>query len=175
MAIYDEFKNAVSEKNVRLVRIMLNNIMLEDKTLKAYREASVYAEANMVDLFDEHNNESFEYDTATWTEDTLNQQMVNLVTNYSHERIDFVKSLINHIYAEQIDEEHKQEFISEHRPNINKKVAGTGMVVGGAVAAAASVAIASASEVGATAATIALGTVGAACIVAGGIILYNSK
>ena len=176
MALHDEFKEAVSSKNERLTRIMIKDIMLEDKTLETYKEAISYAEQNMDGLFDDHDGEEFSYDTALWDEDVLDNQMVSVVFNFSKERLDYICSLIKHLYADEIYEENTEKFIEEHSvsPETMKKV-GTGLIAAGAVATVAGVASAVTSEATVSAAAVTLGAAGVACLVAGGVIIYKSK
>ena len=172
MAILDEFKNAVNSGNLTLVRVMIKNCMLEDKSLDSFKEELAYAESNMSNLYDEHDGEKFDYDTTKWTGDYLDSQIAAMLMNFSRERVDYVASLIKHIYADERADLTKEKFIKERGSTPNKAV-GTGLVVGGTAAVAAGIAIAS-GEAGMTAAGIALGGIGAACIIAGGVILYKN-
>ena len=172
MAILDEFKNAVEKGDVTLVRVMLKNCMTEDVSLDSFNEEIAYAEARMSNLYDEHDGEKFDYDVTKWNRDLLNNQMVNMINNFSHERLDYITSLIRHIYADERRSIERERLIAQHSNTPSKSV-GAGLVVGGTAAVAAGIAIAS-GETGITAAGIALGGIGAACVVAGGIILYKN-
>ena len=172
MAILDEFKSAVEKGDLTLVRVMLKNCMTEDLSLDSFSEELAYAEGRMSNLYDEHDGEKFDYDITKWDQDLLDNQMVKMINNFSHERVDFIASLIRHIFAEERRKIETEKFIEQHS-NTSAKVVGAGLIVGGAAAAVAGIVMAS-GEAGITAGSLALGGVGAACIVAGGIILYKN-
>lgn len=172
MSITNEFKEAVESGDKTLVRVMLKNSMLNDVSLKSFGEELAYAESAVSDLYDEHDGESFDYDMTKWDKDLLDNQMVKLVRNFSHERIEYISSLIRHLYADKRAEMATEAFIEEHS-NTSQNVVGAGLVVGGTAAVIAGVALAT-GKAGMVAGGVALGGIGAACIVAGGIILYKN-
>ena len=102
MALTSEFMDAVNSGKKTRVRIMLKDIMLIDPSCKSFDEMIAYAKGNMQNLFDEHDGESFSDDKADWTEDYMNQQMVSIVTNFSEERIAFLKKIVGFRYADKI-------------------------------------------------------------------------
>lgn len=89
MALSDDFKDAVDSHDVLMTRIMLKDSMLVDLTLRQFEERLAYAESNMDDLYDEHDDEAFNEDVTSWTEDYLAEQMVKLVNNFSRSVLPF--------------------------------------------------------------------------------------
>lgn len=164
MAISPDFKNAVDSKNVRLTRIMLKDSMVIDPTFREFDELLRYAENVLPDLYDEHDGEHFTNDISLWTKDLLNDQMVNVVYNFSKDRISFLKKLCRYIYTDRVETKEREVFVNEHKP-LSKKQVGTGMVAGGAVVAIVG-AVTSYSVVAVTGVTIAI---------AGGIVYYKNK
>lgn len=98
--ILKEFKDAVNQKKIRLVRIMLANSLLIDKTFQEFDSYIKYAEKRLGNIYDKHDGEKFESDKSKWTKSLIDQQTGKCAYNFSRERIDFIKKLITHCYSE---------------------------------------------------------------------------
>lgn len=101
--ISNDFKEAVENKKIRLIKIMLKDSLMIDPTGKKFDELFDYAQNNLeIDLLDKHDNEVFNYDKNMWNKKYFNEQMVKLLYNFSSERIDFLKEICKVIYADYI-------------------------------------------------------------------------
>lgn len=99
--ISNDFKEAVENKKIRLIKIMLKDSLMIDPTGKKFDELFDYAQNNLeIDLLDKHDNEVFNYDKNMWNKKYFNEQMVKLLYNFSSERIDFLKEICKVIYAD---------------------------------------------------------------------------
>ncbi|MDU4651880.1 hypothetical protein [Sneathia sanguinegens] len=95
MKLNSEFIEAVNNKKKFAIRIMIKDSMLVDPTLKLCNEMLNYAENKILGLYDNHDGEILEKDKNYWTEDYLNMQMVKLVNNFSKERIELIKKIVD--------------------------------------------------------------------------------
>lgn len=96
-SLTEEFRNAVSAKNVRLIRIMMKDSLLIDKTFHLFREMA--SAAKKVDgLYDKHDGKPFKPESE-WDIDYMNRQMVEVILNFSHERIEHLKKIIEKLYS----------------------------------------------------------------------------
>ena len=172
MSISVEFRNAVKENNIELTRVMLRNSMVSDLTLREFDEYVSYAEIELPDLYDEHDGEEFTCDISMWSKELLDDQSVLVIDNFSKERLAFLKKLCRHVYADKATEMDRAAFIEEKKKLNQKQVVGSGMVVGGVVAAA--VGIAKAGVIGAPA-TVGIVAAGLAVATVGGVIIYKNK
>lgn len=126
MNIDRDFQKAVNENNILLVRIMLKNIIMVDPTLDLYNIWSRYAEEKLnVSLYEQHDGKAFA-DEAFWNKKYFNQEMVNLINNFSRERVAHIKDLCKKIYAEAIAEknktnEEKNNYYINNRKVVRKK------------------------------------------------------
>lgn len=162
MTISTDFNDAVQAKNIRLTRIMLKDSMLVDLSLRQFGEELRYAESQLPDLYDTHDGEEFSGDVTAWNKDLLNEQMVKVVTNFSKERIAFLKKLVRHLYPQQAERAEREAFVREHKKeSVDPVYVGTGLAVGGAAVAVAGVAI---SQVPVVVAGVAAAAVGGAII-----------
>ena len=150
MTINLDFKRAVDTKNIRLARIMLKDSLIIDPTFEEFNELLNYAEQELPYLYDEHDGTKFNFDSSHWNK----------------ERVDFLKKLCRHIYADRIvDIKMRNKHQPESQPLISKKQVGTAMIVGGTVVAI----------VGVATAEILVTTSGVAIAAAGGVIYYLNK
>ncbi len=96
--ISEEVIDAVNKKDKLLLKIMLKDSLLTDKTFKDFESTIRYINKHLGDIYEEHDGEQFTNDTSLYTIDLMNEQMVNVVSNFSRERIAFLKKLVTHIY-----------------------------------------------------------------------------
>lgn len=142
MAISNEFMEAVNAGKTTRVRIMLKDALLLDPTCKKFNEMFSYANDKMSDLVVEHDGEAFK-DSLEWDEDYLNEEMVAVVSNFSRERIDLLKRMVQKLYgkssknmqmssySETNVESENSSFSDMQKAGIAVTVVGAGMLVGG--------------------------------------------
>lgn len=135
MTITKDFKEAVSNKNSRMVRIMLKNSLLVDPTFVEFNEMISFAERNIVNLYDKHNNEILIYESNRWSKDYMDEQMVKLINNFSRERIDLLKKICSCLYRDKAEKIESNRKNSRNTIEISKKEVGTGLAVGGVIVA----------------------------------------
>ena len=138
MAITNEFREAVQTGKKTRVRIMLKDIMLVDPTMKQFDEMLDFAKSNISDLFDEHNEENLKYDCNDWNESYLNSQMVTVVNNFSKERVEVLRNMVQYIYrdkAEKINVSNQYQSTT----NVTRKQVGIGITTAGTVATVAGI------------------------------------
>lgn len=137
MAVSAEFKDAVNSGNLIRVRVMLKNSMQSDLTLRDFEEKVKYAESNLPDLYDVHDGEMLNDDITTWSFDALDTQTARVVNNFSRERVDYIKKLVRHLYAKQVQVAEREAFVRDKRNTSTAKAVGAALVVGGGAAVAA--------------------------------------
>lgn len=93
MALTKAFFDAVNNRNVRRIRIMMEDSLLVDTSFKEFEEMETIVE-KIPGLYDAHDGREFINDKSEWDDDYMNKQMVQLVTNFSHERINHLKDVI---------------------------------------------------------------------------------
>ena len=140
MAITKEFIEAVESGKALRVRIMLKDILLVDPTAAKFDEMETYATSILGNIYDEHDGETLNYDVTEWNEDYLNEQMVEVVNNFSKERVELLKGMVRHIYRDKVQKirndeasAHTQEkrAISQKHIGVGVTVAGTALAVAG--------------------------------------------
>jgi len=100
--ISQEFKDAVDKKKLTLVRVMLKDSMGVDPTMTQFKGRFKYASERLPDLVVpfEDDGEKFNYDKSAWTKKYMNMLMVQLVTNFSKERIEFTQKVVQYVYRD---------------------------------------------------------------------------
>lgn len=96
MALTNAFYEAVQAGNVRRVRIMMKNSLLVDPSFEEYR-AMEKAAAGMEHLYDEHDGKELVEDREYWNDEYMNRVMVKVLSNFSHERLDHLKEVVQYL------------------------------------------------------------------------------
>ena len=96
----NKFFEAVDEKNINMLRIMMKNSLLIDLSFKQFNEMSKYVK-NIEGMYDEHDDKQcpFEEDKSKWDKNYMNKQMTRVVNNFSKKRIEHIKKVITYVYS----------------------------------------------------------------------------
>ncbi|MEY8391867.1 hypothetical protein D3Z36_02770 [Lachnospiraceae bacterium] len=170
MALTNAFYEAVNKGNVRRIRIMMKDSLLVDPSFLEFREME-RAAASVRGLYDPHDGRVFENNKEAWDDNYMDRQMVQVISNFSHERIEHLKEVVHYLRPaaqgsgkterkngsspkwrrEESYEEQKRRDQQEGR-YLGAKVAGgavAGAIVGSAAAWASGVTVAGGAVVGA--------------------------
>ena len=139
MAITGFFREAVKREDVLNLRIMMTNSLLVDPTFNEFNEMNDLVRG-VKGLYQDHDGRGFIFDKSAWNDDYMNKLMVQVETNFSNERIDHLKKVIENLRPvaarqKQADQKPKDE---TRRPcDRGVKIAGwasAGGIVGGTIA-----------------------------------------
>ena len=89
-----EFRATISENNLLRARIMIKDSFVVDPTFNQLDEMLCYAKTNLPDLFVPFDGETLENDTTKWNEAVMNEELVQLVTNFSETRVNHLKKVV---------------------------------------------------------------------------------
>lgn len=96
MALTNTFYDAVSTENVLRVRIMMKDSLLVDPSFIDFSEMKRVSRS-IDGLYDSHDGCEFITDKSLWNDDYMNGLMVEVITNFSHERIDHLKDVVHYL------------------------------------------------------------------------------
>lgn len=96
MLLSNAFYESVSNGNVRRVRIMMKDSLLVDPSFARFSEMERVAR-NLEGLYDQHDGKTFIIDPSQWNDDYMNKLMVEVVLNFSHERINHLKDVVHYL------------------------------------------------------------------------------
>lgn len=98
MAVTNAFREAVNSKDIRLVRIIMEDSLLNDLTFSDFEQMNIEAK-NLEGLYDEHDGRELNLENPSiWDDDYMNKLMVQVVRNFSKERVDHLKKVIRKLY-----------------------------------------------------------------------------
>lgn len=97
MAITDSFRKAVTGGDVKDIRIMMKDSLLIDPSFIEFQEMSHLAQ-NVVGLYDKHDGRQLSNDRTDWNDDYMALLSVQLVDNFSRERIEHLKKVIQYLH-----------------------------------------------------------------------------
>jgi len=96
MAITESFKKAVLSEDIAGIRIMMKNSLLFEPTFKEFDEMESIAK-NVKRLYDEHDDVIFLKDKILWTDNYMDKLMVEVVDNFSCERLKHLKEVVRYL------------------------------------------------------------------------------
>lgn len=184
MTLTNTFYEVVNSNNIRRVRIMMIDSLLVDPTFKEFEEMEKVV-VSMKGLYDNHDGEAFELNKKNWDDNYMDKQMVQVITNFSHERIEHLKEVVHYlrpiakteqnIRKTQMKKDTKTNRKTcsyeeqKHRDQQEGRYIGTKVATGAVVGAVAGGVLASTAGV-----TIVGGAVVGGVVVAGGVVIYEN-
>lgn len=97
MAISSEFAQAVRDKNMLRVKIMLKDSLLVDKTFRLFNEMQAYASDQGASPWTDVDI-SLKKAEKPWSEDTINYELTALVNDFTKEHVNYVMTIISDVY-----------------------------------------------------------------------------
>lgn len=185
MALTNAFYEAVSSGNIQRVRIMMKNSMLVDPTFSEFHEMENAAQ-DLSELYDTHDGRNLNYDKNMWDDSYMNDLMVQIVSNFSTDRVKHLQDVVKYqrpsainsyerhpnskrvsdnektsgqTYTHYTDRQKKEYPNQDNDFSRGTKIIGgaiIGAVAGGAIATVASVSVIGGVAIGAVAGTVAV-------------------
>lgn len=93
MTLTNAFYEALQSGNVLRIRIMMKDSLLADRTFSRFN-AMEKETLSMKGLYDEHDGKDLIQDRKLWNDDYMNKVMVEVLSNFSHERIEHLKEVV---------------------------------------------------------------------------------
>lgn len=97
--ISEAFYKAIEEHDLLSLRIMIKDSLLVDPS---YRQVNRMLELvkDVPEMYEEHDGREVSYDKSKWNTDYMNTKMVQIVDNFSKERLEHLKQVVHFIFAE---------------------------------------------------------------------------
>lgn len=92
----EAFIKAVNNKNIRSIRIMMKNSLLVDLTYKEFDAMDKMA-SSIPGLYDKHDGKELIEDKSKWDEHYVSRLMTQVISNFSHERVDHLKDVVRYL------------------------------------------------------------------------------
>lgn len=96
MAITDAFREAVTNGDMLMIRIMMKDSLLVDLTFNEFNQMEKMT-SGITDLYVEHDGREFITDKSKWNDEYMSKIMVQVVDNFSHERVDHLKEVVRYL------------------------------------------------------------------------------
>ena len=122
--ISPEFKATISEKNLLRARIMLKDSFVIDPTFKQLDEMLTYARIHLPSLYVPFDGGMLENDVTKWNETVMNEELVQLVTNFSETRVTHLKKVVAKVLeaeALKIKSKKNEEITSKPYPVLSSR------------------------------------------------------
>ena len=96
MTVAESINNAILEGDIKGLRIMMKNSLLVDPTFAEFNEMESLTR-NVKELYDIHDGRELNENKSAWNDDYMNKLMVQVVGNFSHERLDILKEVVRYL------------------------------------------------------------------------------
>ncbi|WP_278543737.1 hypothetical protein [Gemmiger formicilis] len=97
-----EFKSSVESGNLLRTRIMLKDSFVTDPTCVQLDALLSYAKEKLPGIIVPYDGDALEKDSSKWNLAVMNLELVQLVNNFSQERIDHLKKVVGTVKREEI-------------------------------------------------------------------------
>lgn len=97
-----EFKSSVESGNLLRTRIMLKDSFVTDPTCVQLDALLSYAKEKLPGIIVPYDGDALENDPSKWDLAVMNLELVQLVNNFSQERIDHLKKVVGTVKREEI-------------------------------------------------------------------------
>jgi hypothetical protein len=98
MALTNSFYKAVEDKDLQMIRIMMKDSLLYDRSFKTFKEME--KAASSLSLYEPHDGREFKMDKKDWNDDYMNELMVEVISNFSHERVQHLQEVVRYLRPE---------------------------------------------------------------------------
>lgn len=140
MKIAQEFIDAVTQKDIMMVHIMLKDSLVVDPTFVEFDAMLEYASEQMGNIYDEHDGEELLTDKNDWDKQYMNNQLFKLVNNFSKERIKLLKAICRYLFSDRVKKITEERVVDTVKESgIAKSQIGTGVAAAGAITTVAGV------------------------------------
>jgi len=96
MSLPNAFIEAVNNRNIRSIRIMMKNSLLVDTTFREFDEMEK-AVSGIPEVFVPHDGKELIKDKSQWSEEYISRVMTQVIGNFSHDRIDHLKEVVRYL------------------------------------------------------------------------------
>ncbi len=93
-----EFQDAVERKNYLKTKIMLKDSLLVDTSFKQFDTMIRYVESKGINIWSNSLDTYPLKDPDSWNKDLLNIELASLVTEFTREKVDYIKRMIQTLY-----------------------------------------------------------------------------
>lgn len=98
MAVSKEFIEAINEKNVLRIRLMLKNSLLLDTSFRSFWEMVRVAQSNGIEVWMEDSGQPLKRKPGPWTVDDMNYEITAVVNDFTEEHMRYLMDIIGEVY-----------------------------------------------------------------------------
>lgn len=113
------FKEELRKNNILKIRLMMKNSLLYDPSFKTFNEMEKLAEEYKVNIWQDSSCEDFIKQKQSWTMDDVNYELTAIVSDFTKERIAYLKKLITEVYYRDINKK-TSSYNKKYKNNVNK-------------------------------------------------------
>ena len=81
----------------------MKDSLILDRTFKQFNAMEKNVVKELPEIYVDHDGRELKMDKKDWTDDYLNLLLVQVVGNFSHERVNHLKNVIRYVYQDDND------------------------------------------------------------------------
>lgn len=112
-----EFESAIASNNLLRARVMLKDSLVIDPTFRQLDEMLAYVKCKLPSIIVSFDGEPLQNDLAGREREVMNLELVQLVNNFSQERVNHLKQIISQVMAEDIEKHNTARTVKESKSN----------------------------------------------------------
>ncbi len=97
MELTQAFREAVQNRDILSVRIMMKDSLLREPDFKEFK-AMEEAAKDIPDLYEPHDGTEMNFNESAWNDAYLDELMADVLYNFSHERLAHLKKVITKLH-----------------------------------------------------------------------------
>lgn len=98
MTVSKEFIQAINERNVLRIRLMLKNSLLLDTSFHSFWEMARMAKSNGIEVWMEDSGQPLKRKPKPWTVDDMNYEITAVVNDFTEEHMRYLMDIIGEVY-----------------------------------------------------------------------------
>lgn len=123
--ISPQFQSAAKSQDTERIKIMMKNSLSTDLTFNQFQSMLDFAMENVPGLIDTHDEIEFE-DKSMWNKQYANYLKEDLMDNFSAERIEHIKEVQQHVYADELKKQQQTQRNMSTSQQTTRSTGGTG-------------------------------------------------
>lgn len=120
MSVSMEYRDAINERDLRRVRLMLKNSLLYDTSFRTFMEMERYAKSNGVNVWMPETANGFKRKDKPWTIDDMNYEITAIVNDFTQSHMSYLMDVVSYVTGSSNDYNYNRYRLEEHEGTLQK-------------------------------------------------------
>ena len=98
MSVTKEFMQAIEDRNILRIRLMMKNSLLLDTTFNDFRKMESIARNHGIDIWQRTSQSTLPKRKKSWSLDDMNYELTSIVKDFTKEHMQYLMEIIDELY-----------------------------------------------------------------------------